>query len=269
MGTRPNPVASYRLKIERAKRHLGELLAEVDAFNASTPFELIAEKNEIAKQRHFKVRFKSHIPAEWSAIIGDIIHNARCALDLLMVEVVKFCDPGRASYNHVHFVIRESKDEFEKALPGNIKGASADARQIIEDLKPYKGGNEAFYILHQLDITDKHKAIIPVGAAQRSVTIDLSEGLRQAFPDRHGGLAPMFIDLRPSVRCFPLQDGATVFSTPIDDKLHDDIKVTVEIAFGEGQILQGEPIDPTLAQMINFVESVFEFVETALPGFKK
>lgn len=261
-------ILPYQLKIERAKRHLRELAAEVQAFNAGSPYELFTEDNQDTGQRHVKVRFKTCIPAEWSAIIGDIIHNARSALDLLMVEVVKFCDPGRASYNHVHFVIRESKEEFQKALPKNIRGASLEARQIVEELQPYKGGDEAFYRLHQFDIMDKHKAMIPVGAAHRNVTIDMAEGLRQAFPDKVENLPPALVALRPANRQFPLRDGATVFTTGINDPLHDDIQVTVEIAFGEGQILDGEPLDPALAQICRFVEGVFNVFETRLPGFK-
>lgn len=259
-------IPPYRLKIERAKRHIRELAAEVQTFLASQPYEIFAEDDASAGQRHYKVRVKACVPAEWSMIIGDVIHNARSALDLLMVEVVKFCDPNRVSYNHVYFVIRESKEEFEKALPEKIKGASAEARRIIEDLKPYKGGDEAFYMLHQLDVADKHKAIIPVGAAHRNVTVDIAKPMREAFPDMAGNLPPTLIALRPANRQFPLQDGATVFTTGVDGPFNDDAQITIEIAFGEGQILEGEPLDPALAQIIQFVEGVIDVFETGLPG---
>ena len=235
----------------------------VREFIASGPYEVFAEDDPNTGQRHAKVRVKRDVPAEWSAILGDIIHNARASLDLLMVAVVKHCDPGRASYNHVYFPIGDSKVAFETTLPKKTKGASADAQRIIKELKPYKGGDEAFYRLHQLDILDKHKAIIPVGAAHRNLGIALNPA--KMFPDLPGveSLATQMLFLRPADRQFPLEDGAIVFSassgegTPFDD----EIRVTVEIAFGEGQILEGEPLDPALTQIIEFVQGIVEIIE--------
>jgi hypothetical protein len=258
-------IPAYRLKIERAKRHIRELATDVQEFLSSDPYDLFIEDDAATRQRHWKVRVKECIPAHWSTIIGDIIHNARSALDLLMVAVVRHDDPTRASYNHVHFVIRESKEKFEEALPRNIQGASAQSRRIIEDLKPYKGGDEAFYRLHQLDILDKHKAIIPVGAANRSVgvTLPVMTGPGRELPPEFRDLKMPTIFLRPADRQFPLQDGATVFSAPHipEFPFEDEIQVRIEIAFGEGQILEGEPIDPALAQIVQFVEGVCDIVE--------
>lgn len=67
--------------------------------------------------------------------------------------------------------MRETKEKFEADLDKNIKGASTGVRTIFENLRPYRGGDEAFWRLHQLDILDKHKAIIPVGSAHQSVGI--------------------------------------------------------------------------------------------------
>lgn len=91
------PIPPYRLKIERARRHISELTTEVEAFLAAGPFEIFSVDDLENGQRDYKVRVKTSVPEQWSLIIGDVIHNARSALDLLMVEVVKFCDPGRVS----------------------------------------------------------------------------------------------------------------------------------------------------------------------------
>lgn len=93
------PIPSYRLKFERAKRHVRELATEVQAFLVSQPYELFTEDNASTGQRHYKVRVKTCVPAEWSMIIGDVIHNVRTALD--PVEVVKFCEPSKAGQNTV------------------------------------------------------------------------------------------------------------------------------------------------------------------------
>lgn len=212
-------VPDYRLKIERAKRHIRELSEEVQAFNASKPYEAFADDNTKPGQRIWKVKVKKKPPQAWSGIVGDVIHNARAALDLLAVAVVRHDDPGRVNYNHVYFVIRETKHEFETALGKR-------------NLKPYKGGDETFWRLHQLDILDKHKAIIPVGAAHTATNIPMTFG-PPGFP------APKFtlnISRDRKRLEFPLEDGATLCEVPLDSKgpFNQPPQFTATLAFGEG-----------------------------------
>lgn len=262
------PISAYRLKVERAKRHIGELADEIAAFWRTNPYVVAHEDDSNADKRHFIVKVQRNIPPEWSAIVGDAIHNARAALDLLMVAVVKHCDPSRASFKHVHFVIRESQKEFEDALPKNIKGASPAAQLLVENLKPYKGGDEAFWRLHQLDILDKHKAIIPVGSSFSAfgITFDPAK-IFAAFPEAAKG-NPMTLFFKPKTRIYPLRDGTHIASTSLNFAGKDDHKFTFDVAFGDGQILDGEPVIPALMQIIQFVESVIDVLETGLPGLK-
>lgn len=265
-----NSRAPYRLKIERAKRHIGELTAEIETYLAGKPYEIFAEEDQATAKRLYKIRVKQAVPFEWSAIVGDTIHNARSALDILMVEIVKLCDPNRASYNHVHFVVGQSKDIFETRLPKNIQGASAEARRLVEDLKPYKGGDEAFWMLHQLDITNKHKAIIPVGSAHSGLNIDMNQLFDwSSVPWMKEAIAaqgPAYVNWTPTHRQFPLEDGTTIFSTSLETPLNDNLQASFEIAFGEGQILDGEPVVPALTQIVEFVEGVIDAIEIGLPG---
>lgn len=255
---------SYRLKVERAKRHIRELAAEIEAFNARKPYSIYTENDASAGQRFWKVRIRECVPQEWSGIVGDAIHNARASLDLLMVAVVRHCDPTRVSYNHVKFIVGETKDKFEARLRDAIKGASPQARRCVEDLKPYKGGDEAFWRLHQLDILDKHKAIIPVGAAYRSfgITFDGRKLFPDAFPDIERA-PPRTVFFNSGDRQFPLKDGAALFAAPINGEFpfDDDVKFAFEVSFGEGQIIDGEPVIPALTQICQFVEGVFEVFE--------
>lgn len=55
------------------------------------------------------------------------------------------------------------------------------------------------------------------------------------------------------IRQFPLQDGAIVFAAPIGE-IDYDPQVTIQVAFGEGQIAEGEPMIPTLNQLVDFTE---------------
>ncbi|MBV9511598.1 MAG: hypothetical protein JO303_15100, partial [Caulobacteraceae bacterium] len=131
-----NEMPSYRLKVERAKRHINELGQEIAAFFARSPFVIHVQEDLKAGERVWWLEIREIVPREWSAIVGDAIHNLRASLDLMMVAIVRRCDPARQSYGHVYFVVSETKSKFELRLAEAIKGASPEARRLIEDLRP-------------------------------------------------------------------------------------------------------------------------------------
>lgn len=263
----------YRLKIERAKRHIQELAAEVSAFNSRSPYAVVKNLDSQTGDIVFKLKIIEGIPRTWGPIIGDVIHNIRSSLDLLFCAVVRKCDPTRQSYKHVHFVVRETKEKFEADLPANIKGASPDAIKLIHDLKPYKAGNDPLWRLHGLDILDKHQAIIPVwsryeafnmGHAMSARMTELWNSASDGRPKR-ANFPVLDFWLRPADRS-PLYDGSELLRImPAAQSNHDDKhQFRIEIAFGQSEIVDGEPIVPALTQLADYVAGVFEPFETAI-----
>jgi hypothetical protein len=59
-------------------------------------------------------------------------------------------------------------------------------------------------------------------------------------------------------RTFPLKDGTTLVREPLGSgpgvQANAPYDFALEIAFGEGQIVDGKPIVPTLQEMTQFVE---------------
>jgi hypothetical protein len=76
------------------------------------------------------------------------------------------------------------------------------------------------------------------------------------------GLKDFGIPIKPADRAYPLQGGTELFSCPTDF-LHvsNEPKFTFEVAFGEGQIVDGKPVLPTLQQLVGFVERVVGIAE--------
>lgn len=254
-------VADYRLKLERARKHKLDIDSEIKAFIATNPYVTYRDG------AYYKLRIERCIPVEWSAIIGDCIHNIRASLDLLTVAIVKHCDPGRASYNHVHFIARETKKQFDDDLPRNIRGASAAAKNMIEDLKPYRGGEELLLQLHQLDILDKHNAIIPVGSAYHSLghRHDFNKVFPNFLPEGQRFPEFPFVFIQPADRLYPLKDGDTLLGIGDDvNAAHMDTAFRFDVVFGNNQILDGEPIAKTLSRMGQLVESIFDKFEATI-----
>jgi hypothetical protein len=71
---------------------------------------------------------------------------------------------------------------------------------------------------------------------------------------------------------FPLEDGAEIYRVPTGlrndptAQMHVYPQLVIEIAFGEVEVVEGEPIIPTLHQLIQFVEG---FVELFPPLFSQ
>lgn len=246
------PFFGSKLKIDRAKQHVQQLSMEIKAFVEANPIGLIREDHAKSGQHRWRVTGVKALPPIWSCYIGDAVHNLRSALDLLVCALV------RANRRQVKrkngFPFSDSAKEFETDGLARVQGASPAAINLIRQLKPYKGGdgNKTLFLIHELDVLDKHKMIIPVGAASIRVAFKLEMPTIPGHPNRIEGFR---LSLTPKDRQFPLQDGAVVFAAPIGEFDYDP-QLTIQVAFGEGQIVKGEPVIPTLDQLGGFVESV-------------
>lgn len=245
------------LKVERAKEHIRNLESAIDRFLQSNPYEVICYQEPETNDRVFRVRILAQPPLRLSGIIGDIIQNLRSSLDYLAWQLV-LANGGRPN-ERTGFPISKSANEFEAKGRGKIKGASEEAVCLIEALKPYAGGNDVLWRLHQLSIVDKHRLLVPVGTAHRNIIQDFSVLLRNLRPD--WDIPPIQVALNPADRQFPLKDGAEVYrikAQALDPQVDMNPQFTFEIAFGEGEIVQGEPVLPTLHQVVNFVEKTID-----------
>ncbi len=113
----------------------------------------------------------------------------------------------------------------------------------------YESANKRLWQLHKLWNIDKHRLLIPIGSANRSVILDVGG----EFEQRERGLSAgdqkqlreaMRIALRPADRLYPLQDGAVIFTGP-----HEMFAgANFEVAFRERQIVDGEELLSTLGE---------------------
>jgi len=274
-----NPLFGVRVKIDRAKHHLGNLETAITRYHGANPYAITADVDTESGQVNYRFHYLQPIPCEWGGVVGEIVHALRSSLDNLATALA--VHNGRTSntiIKNTYFPIGTTKESFDRKLPCDLKGASATARRLAERMKPYKGGTDAFWILHQLDILDKHTALIPVGTGRGRVGIkfpappmfpDESDipvsyvapelpmvhfDLAVPFPLKHGevifgmGLGGSALKIGP--------EGAQIDTTEQTRKKKTDLQFTFEIAFGEGQIIDGEPVIPALKQLIDFTERV-------------
>lgn len=259
--------AGIYVKVERAKKHVRDLEALVEGFFESSPYEIVVQDQPDTGDRVFRVKILHQPPLEWGAIVGDVVHNLRATLDLLVCELVR--GEGNTVTDTTGFPIAKGANEFKSGYLRKVQGAPKEAIRLIKRLKPYKGGNEPLFWLHRLDIADKHRVLITVGSAHENVIIDFGAMHRHLFAGTDVGfdlseIPSMPLALEPADTQWPLEDGTEIYrvtATARSSHQDENTQFTFGIAFGEGEVVQGEPLIPTLHHLIDFVEKVIDIFD--------
>jgi hypothetical protein len=254
-----------RLKLDRAKKHLNDLEEGVNRFFETDPYELFVEDNLEAGQRQHKIRRVDPVPDALGLIAGDVIHNLRSALDHLVWQLV-IANGKKPDDMRTEFPVWSKEAGFKKGKPGRAKGISKEALNVLYGLKPYQGGNDALWLLHQLDIVDKHRLLLAVASVAKGVVIDF------------GGLANEWFDKAPGEAFEPVKIGINaaepeilapnivVFGQPLGSNEHDDVEITIAVSLDEATIPRGEPVVETLSQLSSFVNEVIDLFAPLIPG---
>lgn len=267
---RDDPLFAVWAKIYRAKKHIKEIDGEIQLFLKGNPYRVVAQVDPETREDVFYVRVAKDVPLSWGTIVGDAVHNLRSALDLLVCCAV-VANGGKIKRS-TGFPIGENVDEFEAGLRKKAAGIPAEAARVMRSFHPYKSGHDALDVLwklHRLDVLDKHRLLIPVGAAHRSTIITaVVEAPELETPV---ALAP-FPFVTPKA-VFPLKDGTEILRlAPEPDfpnlKINTKYQPTFEIAFGEGQIVDGEPIVPTLQRFLTIVSGVVKRLAAGVHGLQ-
>jgi hypothetical protein len=147
---------TIRMKIKRAEKHLAELEAAAEKYRDSYNHVAVGER---------RLRKLPIIHFEMLAVAGDVLHNLRSALDHLMYHLALVANPkaSEAVLRKISFPIADSAHGY-KSLRGKVQGIiEPRALQFIDGLKPYKGGNDWLWKLHETNNIDKHRRLITIG----------------------------------------------------------------------------------------------------------
>ena len=250
-----------RTKLARAYEHFEELKRDGHAFLQSGAYRVEQRENpDEPGALQWVARVTADPPARLAAVIGDVVHNARAALDLAVWQLV--LANGAKPTTSTCFPITNTAKEFETRLAQATAGISAAGREAIERARPYDNLN--LHRLHRLDIADKHRLLVTVGAANRSV------GFKLPLPSLPGQTEPIespTIFLRPADRLFPIKDGDVVAGISAQARAAGDFDppvIVFELAFGDEETVRGEPVAETLDALLAEVHAVIEALSEAV-----
>jgi hypothetical protein len=110
---------------------------------------------------HYHIEALENLP-DIALILGDAIHNFKTALDYAWLGTISILAPTAVS-KFAKFPVYGSAINLESAM----KSKSLDVISprlfncILSNIKPYDGGDVFIWSIHKLDITDKHRLLIP------------------------------------------------------------------------------------------------------------
>ena len=170
-----NPFAASKIQMKRANQHIAELERVLEEHFVANP-PSFAYTEAASPDVQFNLSAVG-APECVGAIVGDVVHNLRAALDLMAVGLVEMNGGAATITKGVCFPFCDHADNLDSMIKKrHFHRAGIEAVRLLQELKPFTGGNAALRALHDLDIQDKHNSLIPnvLTMTSQEFTVDWS-----------------------------------------------------------------------------------------------
>jgi hypothetical protein len=231
------------LKIQWSQELINNLNSVCNSFINSKPYAISDELNSESGMYEFKIGLTRKIPVVVPLLMGDICGNLRASLDYAWMGVIQsecgsnagkdtlpIADNGKGLVSTISKTsIKASVKEIEILLLDRIK--------LHRDFK--SGGNRGIIALNDLSNWQKHNLLIVTAGVTRVPTIYVGTN-RIDQVTVEGGICSLF-HYSPEYR-----------------DLRYEGEPTIKILFGGRNLVQNQPIVPTLA---NLTQATTEAIE--------
>lgn len=244
-------------KLNRAKELLEELQSAIVEYHKSDPYQVKVKVDRETRRLIYYVSDVKEIPEKIKLLVGDIIQNLRSSLDHLAYRLFIVAGGSSASARHIYFPIAENEATFNSPdIQRKTKGIAQAAVDRIHATKPYGGGNDVLWQIHELNNRDKHRLLLTAGASFGSMDIaaHMREGFKEFF-EKTGVILPS-IFIEPAEKKFPLGVGDELFVDGPDAKPNPHMNFNFEILLNEPGVVEGKMLLPTMRLMVEEVERV-------------
>jgi hypothetical protein len=197
---------------------------------------------------------REELPRSFNVEIGAHLNAIRSGLDLLASALAGrygICPPESA-----FFPIARSEDEFRRCGSRSasfVAGLPPAERSRLEALKPYHGGNDDLWSLHQLDNMRKHRRLLIVTAEPELFSVQGS-GVHQHFTPVATATGLMRAD--------NVSERKVVLGLMAKDAPLYDMKFTPHLLFDESAITRRRRVVRTLREFAQLATSVIMLFDT-------
>jgi hypothetical protein len=244
-----DPFRSAKRRIVRAQDHFHDLERQWEAFVEKNPYAKVVESNADGTREIHKIKLMRELPESLGDLVSDAADALRSALDLACYAVARAFKGGDPKCTHFPFA--DTVQGIEHTLTkGRSKDIPPDIAAFLRTLKPYKGGNDRLWALNRIRNTSQHKLITPVGLLAGDVGLLVIENVElPRFP-------PEWDSEKNEMVLFATLPGMS----ETDYKF--DVQIRLTIAFGEVEIIAGEPVFEAFPWYIRTVEQIVAKIES-------
>jgi len=186
------------LKLKRADQQLNALHRDMREFLDSDPYEPTVQFRRIRGAREapcvmdYSIRMIVKKPCRrvWSAIIGEIIHNLRSALDHAVYQLVIYrTDRPPADDARTQFPICLNPLRFNANALTMLDGVSTHTTGLIEQMQPFvtgEGEKSPLWHLNKLSNIDKHRTLHLTGGTVEAFNFSFPPVVNPGYvPQKH------------------------------------------------------------------------------------
>jgi hypothetical protein len=238
-------------KCDWANKHIEKLKATIGAWREIEPCSIGIKQNVNTGDVTYYVANVPVIPDDVPLIIGDVLHNFRCALDYMACGLV---GSGRVTSKTKFPIRRDSKDWEESGLR-MVDGASEEAIEALRRIRPYEGGNGLLYILQTLNNIDKHRLLLTVSLKNTGRMATKGEQVIGDLLDEEGTFwlpSGLVVKTSTDISPVPLYTGQELLTIPAA-QANQDVGFFVEVAFSESGQCKGMQVIAVLVLMSGIV----------------
>ena len=272
-----HPLDGCRAKVRRAIQQVNALDTEFGEITRPELYKIVrAEINPKTRKQTLRIsspiKSLEDIPPHWSVVVGEICHDLRSALDYLACQLaildtgnLRVCDDDTSFPIYLFGPRKRPASGIRKwqayGVPNGIRFLQSTHIAQIERLQPYHGRNgkrfSSLWLLHELNIADKHRQIQVLVTQLRGVTLRLGQQTEMTINLRGFSVKVDGIEVKTGM---PLINGAKV-GHPIDAEPNVDVNLGIhpQIRFTQGcDAVKGFPVISTLHRLTDTVSDIIE-----------
>lgn len=262
-----------KAKIARAREHKTALQEAFDRIKTGGYIQTSQNYDGINDETIYRVHLLKPLPPRIATILGDLMHNTRSALDLMVSELIR---ANGHSVNHLNsFVIARNESAFENAVSGRLKNVPEKAVRFFRRLKPFDGGNVLLWRLAELDNMQKHELLLPVVIGGANVRVKLRlpflsalgvgiivtdpETGKSTAGDTFGWMTPQGV---PEMK--ELVDNGVFYHSRIGGSIEEEVQFVTAWALNQNARTGYLKISDLLPSILDYVERIISIAERQL-----
>jgi hypothetical protein len=223
------------LKIAWANELLRNLVEASNAFIKEKPYTVAIKPDPDGEGYVFELGLTRNIPKVVPLLVGDIAGNLRASLDYAWMGLVR---AAAITNDKTTLPIASNWKGLIKTIETSpIGGAVEEAKRLLGNtIKTHRdfpnGGNVAIAALNDLSNWNKHNLIVTTAGVTEVRNVTFGVGCKVGRIQVHGG-----------------KTGALGIDSGMADNLTYEGEPRVEIIFGAHELVQHNPVVPTLLQL--------------------